>query len=252
VFNRATFILAAFSVLGVLIATYLNSPEVDIGVVGNRESFGQFGDYIGGILNPIFGFITVLLLLSTLKLQGRESDRLRNISIKNDVKALLEDALINFKKAVEADVFEIRSGSVIKKTPLALFFLHHPESGLANEFKTYRSFLENNENPTGIDIVRMLEENRFYTENYSEYKKIYRQKKYILELYCEVFKSEDNPIVKKYVLSEFDSYLVNCFFSLRLIDRKKYNFLYDEALNVCHLIEKEVPRTFPKSIADPQ
>lgn len=171
IFNRVTFILAAISIIGFLIATYLRSPDVDMGVVGNRESFGLFGDYIGGILNPIFGFITVLLLLSTLRLQSKESDRLRNISIKNDVKALLEGAVINFKKAVEEDVFEIRVDGVKKKAPLALFFLHYPESGMVDEFQTYRSFLDSNENPTGIDIVKMLEENRFYTENYSVYKK---------------------------------------------------------------------------------
>ena len=36
------------------------------------ESWGQFGDYVGGILNPIFGLISVVILSVTLNSQ-RES-----------------------------------------------------------------------------------------------------------------------------------------------------------------------------------
>lgn len=38
----------------------------------NPEQWGQLGDYIGGILNPIFGFTTILILVATIKIQGKQ------------------------------------------------------------------------------------------------------------------------------------------------------------------------------------
>lgn len=37
-----------------------------------HDKWGQFGDFIGGVLNPLFGFLAFILLLSTLHLQNRE------------------------------------------------------------------------------------------------------------------------------------------------------------------------------------
>ena len=34
--------------------------------------WGQFGDYVGGVLNPTFSFLALLALLATLGLQIRE------------------------------------------------------------------------------------------------------------------------------------------------------------------------------------
>lgn len=39
---------------------------------GGRESFGQFGDYLGGLLNPILTFFTVALLIWSIQIQMRE------------------------------------------------------------------------------------------------------------------------------------------------------------------------------------
>lgn len=36
---------------------------------GQQDNFAQFGDYLGGVLNPILSFSTILLLLYTVKLQ---------------------------------------------------------------------------------------------------------------------------------------------------------------------------------------
>ncbi len=40
----------------------LDSAEVDY-----RAAWGQFGDFVGGILNPIFGFLTICLLVNELR-----------------------------------------------------------------------------------------------------------------------------------------------------------------------------------------
>lgn len=46
------------------------------GVSGSNEQWGQFGDYFGGILNPLLSFINILLLIQlTAKTQKLEQDR---------------------------------------------------------------------------------------------------------------------------------------------------------------------------------
>jgi len=42
------------------------------GAIGDQTLFAQFGDFIGGVLNPIFSFLTVLLLVGSLILQRQE------------------------------------------------------------------------------------------------------------------------------------------------------------------------------------
>jgi hypothetical protein len=39
---------------------------------GSREVWGQFGDYLGGTLNPIFGFLTLVAIVMTLAVQSRQ------------------------------------------------------------------------------------------------------------------------------------------------------------------------------------
>ena len=39
---------------------------------GSREVWGQFGDYLGGTLNPIFGFLTLVAIVMTLAVQTRQ------------------------------------------------------------------------------------------------------------------------------------------------------------------------------------
>lgn len=45
---------------------------------GDTAVWGQFGDYIGGTLNPILSFISVVLLIRSLSLQNEANDALRN------------------------------------------------------------------------------------------------------------------------------------------------------------------------------
>lgn len=40
---------------------------------GDPDSWGQFGDFLGGLLNPLVGIVTVLLVLETLRVTRREA-----------------------------------------------------------------------------------------------------------------------------------------------------------------------------------
>jgi len=66
--ERFTYILVPL-ILAVLIATYFtffHDGEM------SQDSFAQFGDYFGGILNPLLSFLAVLLLLFSIRLQSKE------------------------------------------------------------------------------------------------------------------------------------------------------------------------------------
>lgn len=42
------------------------------------EVWGQFGDYVGGVVNPILSFVTIYLLINSLGLQRESNDSLTN------------------------------------------------------------------------------------------------------------------------------------------------------------------------------
>lgn len=66
---------AAGVIIGVCLIYYLN-----FGINGNLSNktdvWGQFGDYLGGVVNPILSFITIYLLLNSIKLQREANSTL--------------------------------------------------------------------------------------------------------------------------------------------------------------------------------
>ncbi len=61
-----------FSILAwvTVIAVYTNT--FGFSVIESHERWGQFGDFIGGVLNPTFGLLSFLALLYTLYYQSKE------------------------------------------------------------------------------------------------------------------------------------------------------------------------------------
>ena len=53
----------------------------------NQEIWGAFGDYVGGVLNPIFGYSALIVLLITLILQNN-SLKIASKQLKNSEKEL--------------------------------------------------------------------------------------------------------------------------------------------------------------------
>ncbi|MCQ9325659.1 putative phage abortive infection protein [Neisseria dentiae] len=64
------FIFILLMVAPILVLYYDNFGSRELSE--SPEQWGQFGDYIGGVLNPIFGFATFIALLYTIKLQTEE------------------------------------------------------------------------------------------------------------------------------------------------------------------------------------
>ncbi len=67
-------------------------------IVNDKDKWGQFGDYIGGTLNPVFGFLSLIILLHVLRQNERalqmskEELELTRKELKNSATALAEQS----------------------------------------------------------------------------------------------------------------------------------------------------------------
>jgi hypothetical protein len=68
--------------------------------------WGEFGDYIGGVLNPTFSFLALISLLATLGLQTREL-RISARELKNSADALANQNDTLRQQAFEATFFQL-------------------------------------------------------------------------------------------------------------------------------------------------
>lgn len=70
------------------------------------EAWGQFGDYVGGVLNPTFSFLALLALLATFGLQVKEL-RVSAKELKNSADALVHQNETLQKQTFEATFFQL-------------------------------------------------------------------------------------------------------------------------------------------------
>ncbi len=77
--------------------------------------WGTFGDYVGGILNPIFGFLTLIALLLTLNLQ-REQLKISNEELEHSREELKASREL-LEKSSEAQ--ELTAKSLAEQTKYA-------------------------------------------------------------------------------------------------------------------------------------
>ncbi|NLA01618.1 hypothetical protein GTA07_14655 [Rhodococcus hoagii] len=65
----------ATGLFGFVLALYL--MEFNNGFSNENSDWGTFGDFLGGTLNPIFGFLSLIALLLTIVLQSKELESTR-------------------------------------------------------------------------------------------------------------------------------------------------------------------------------
>lgn len=98
-----------------------------MGLSNNKGEWGTFGDFVGGVLNPILTFITIVMLINSLKLQREANEQLINDERRQEKDVLLkrfEDGFYNLISS-ERDEFscftinvngkEYRSSSAVSK-----------------------------------------------------------------------------------------------------------------------------------------
>jgi hypothetical protein len=71
--TRHPFRFGVGAIVLLLLVFFLNFRKGDISQT--TAEWGQFGDYIGGLLNPIFGLISVVLVAATLRSQTQAAAR---------------------------------------------------------------------------------------------------------------------------------------------------------------------------------
>ncbi|MDK9723393.1 MAG: putative phage abortive infection protein [Sterolibacteriaceae bacterium MAG5] len=123
----------------------------------SREEWGQFGDYVGGLLNPTFSFLALLAFLGTFALQVREL-RISAKELKNSADALVKQNEALRVQNFEASFFQLlrlhndivssidivsRSGKVTKGRDCFKVFLNRLQSTLEAEGAdgNYEAFL---------------------------------------------------------------------------------------------------------------
>lgn len=96
-------LIAIIVVFGLYLLYYPNRISTD------HSSWGQFGDYFGGVLNPILGFFTVLLLIITLRISYQtlkvSKDELEKAT---DMLGLAKDEIKLTQEALEQSKEEVR------------------------------------------------------------------------------------------------------------------------------------------------
>ncbi|HCR9735293.1 TPA: hypothetical protein OPR14_000702 [Citrobacter koseri] len=87
---KATIGIAAFLIAAVWGLYFYNFGNLSH-LSGSKEVWGQFGDYVGGVINPLLSFITIILLIKSLNEQ-----QVANKSLIEETKR--QENLENFKK----------------------------------------------------------------------------------------------------------------------------------------------------------
>jgi hypothetical protein len=97
VMGVALLVLIAAALRYYFTTPYINISEFD------AEAFGQFGDAVGGLLNPIFGFLTVILLLKTLHIENKNHTRNEINSESILIESILEKRKTELKAVMNSE-----------------------------------------------------------------------------------------------------------------------------------------------------
>jgi hypothetical protein len=64
--------LLAIAGLALVVALVMYTRNFGPSLSNDREVWAQFGDYLGGTLNPVFGYLTFVAIVMTLAVQARQ------------------------------------------------------------------------------------------------------------------------------------------------------------------------------------
>ncbi|MET0950218.1 MAG: hypothetical protein ABWY17_17210 [Pseudomonas sp.] len=79
----------------------------------SQENWGQFGDFVGGILNPLFSIIGLLALLHTIVLQSKELASSTK-ELRSSAKALKRQNKHNARQQFDNNLFQLMNLNIAK------------------------------------------------------------------------------------------------------------------------------------------
>ena len=142
--NSIEHIIALFVILALVLAGA--AYAINFGIMrdaapGGPEAWGQFGDYLGGLINPIVGIATVFLVVRTLRVTREES---------NQTRTEMQRQLNHFQKQQELEDLPKRLDGVLAAwnaamdLPAIIFMRGDPDTGATRinaSNQTYRAHL---------------------------------------------------------------------------------------------------------------
>jgi len=181
--NLVDFIkLGAFFVVIILSFYFINFGY--LGLSDDQEVWAQFGDYLGGVLNPIFAFLAFIALLITIKLQNEALQtsktelELTRKELAKSAKAQEEQSksLELQNKATELQIFENTFFQLLKQHNEYLNFV--VEEKVEIEYFTY------NKNNFGEDERTGLVSKE---DVYQEFRKINQSKRVVKNYFMTLY-----------------------------------------------------------------
>lgn len=114
--------IAVIFSLNFIISILLYFYKFNSGLSNDTATWGQYGDFFGGILNPTLSFISIMLLLETIKLQEQVlNDSRTAILLSKEELELSRTAIqissqegINQNKKLEHQIFETTFFNLVK------------------------------------------------------------------------------------------------------------------------------------------
>ena len=168
--RQATGIFATFCAIGAIAYFIVRNEFTTATTIINGEvatsvfsAYGQFGDAIGGILNPVFGFFTVCLLVWSIRVQLYELSETRkevknsaialadqvNVSKREHNRKQLEDACAHYFDLIyilfDKQVFKLKDTSKAYSLREILQIPYSSESNALDHFRMLISELPHNE-----------------------------------------------------------------------------------------------------------
>ena len=128
-------ILGFAVIAGVVVALAFIINFHAVPIAGKIDAWGQFGDYLGGVLNPVFGFLSVIGLLVALVLQMKE------LKASREALSLSQKELELSRKAQteSAEALKLQNDAIRRQGFEQTFFAW---------FQSYRNLLQEVEAPT--------------------------------------------------------------------------------------------------------
>jgi hypothetical protein len=213
---------------GLLFVFFLNFRKADISSA--VAEWGQFGDYMGGLLNPVFGLISVVLVAATLRSQTQAANRQ---AFENQFFALL---------GLHASVLQsvdrkMKDGSVKRGRDCFQLF-----------YKKVVAISQQDRVPIATAYQRFLEKDGWEIEHY--FRTVYHLFKHVRDGHAAIAASESEQ--KRYydlIKSQISQYeLVLLWFNVQSINRGNWEAILSEPqakpfehLNKANLIENPQP-----------
>jgi hypothetical protein len=146
--KHKNFIVLVLSILplvpiGFYVAYFYKNP-----ISKSSENWGQFGDYMGGVINPIFGFISVILLIYTI-LQQQKALSLQE----EELKATREELARSAKAQEESEKALNEQAEIFKQQQFEATF-----------FSLFNQLIQINNN-----LLQIVEKDTFEMEEYNIY-----------------------------------------------------------------------------------